>query len=128
MQMVLSSPALDSWDGHDEACLGIFRDAFWRFSLHCRTGCLLVLWTEEGGSMVPRIRAAAGHYLPGASAKQPNIIHSTLVRVLTGDIARIVHLTLTNHDSPGGAVAHGSVATCEKPSRSQTHKSRQTGA
>jgi len=50
-----------------------------------RTGTLLVLWTERGGEQVATLRAAARHHLPGAPAKQPDILHSTLVRVLTAE-------------------------------------------
>ena len=47
-----------------------------------RSGTLLLLFVEEGG-MVRNLRSDLREALPGAPAKQPNILHASLLRLLS---------------------------------------------
>lgn len=48
-----------------------------------RSGTLLLLFVEEGGGVVRRLRSDLRDVFKGAPAKQPNILHASLLRLLS---------------------------------------------
>lgn len=59
------------------------------------SGTLLLTWTDPAGA-VDDVRRLCHERFPGASAKQPNIIHTSLFRILTArqldrDVIEAVH-------------------------------------